>query len=191
MRVIAGSAKGRRIGVPKGRGTRPTADRVRRALFDSLDAQLEGTRFLDLFAGSGAVGIEALSRGASECVFVERSRRVAEAILANLSECRLGEFATVLALQIGDALAHLAAEGQPFDFIFLDPPYADAAAYAQTLEQLAALPALFSPRVQVIVQHLSKLELPEHAGALTRTRVRHFGETALTTYERSPEGLAA
>ena len=97
----------------------------------------------------------------------------------------------MLALQIDDALAHLAAEGQPFDFIFLDPPYADADAYAQTLEQLAALPALLGPRVQVIVQHFSKLELPEHAGALTRTRMRNFGETTLTTYERSPEGPAA
>jgi len=190
MRIIAGSAKGRRLVMLKGRGTRPTADRVRRALLDSLADRLEGARFLDLYAGSGAVGIEALSRGAGECVFVERSRRAAEAILANLAECRLGEFGTVLALQIDDALDHLASEGQPFDFIFIDPPYANVTAYTQTLERLAALTALHGPAVQVIVQHFSKLELPERVGELVRTRIRSFGETTLTMYERSA-GAAA
>jgi 16S rRNA (guanine966-N2)-methyltransferase len=121
MRVVAGELRGRRLQAPKGTTTRPTSDRVREATFNSLESAgwVEGATVLDLFAGSGALGIEALSRGAAHATFVERDRAALDALRANLGACRLGpDRATVV---VGDAFAHL--DG-PYDLALLDPPYA-------------------------------------------------------------------
>ncbi|HEX8741922.1 MAG TPA: 16S rRNA (guanine(966)-N(2))-methyltransferase RsmD [Thermoleophilaceae bacterium] len=129
MRVVAGRHRGRRLKAPPGRGTRPTADRVREALFSIL-GPIEGISVLDLFAGSGALGIEALSRGAAAATFVESDRRAAAAIEANLEA--LGEEADVVAR---DALAWLASAppGTAFDLVFVDPPYDSADRLARSL----------------------------------------------------------
>ena len=122
MRVVAGTAGGLRLVAPAGQSTRPTTDRVREATFNALGSlgALDGARVLDLFAGSGAMGIEALSRGARHATFVERDRAAIDAIRANLATTRLAEAAAVVP---ADATAFLASGPQPFDLALLDPPY--------------------------------------------------------------------
>lgn len=138
-RIVAGEARGRRLAVPPGRDTRPTSDRVREAMFSSLEADvgaLEGLRFLDLYAGSGAVGLEALSRGAAAVVLVEGSRRSADVIRQNLRTVGLPG-GRILAGKVESLLAGPAPEGKPFDVVFLDPPYAmTAPAVADILTRL-------------------------------------------------------
>src|SRR5437867_231202 len=141
MRVIGGTDRGRRLAAPRGFSTRPTAGRVREALFDILGPAVAGMRVLDLFAGTGAIGIEALSRGAARAVFVERGRDALRALRANLAALHLSrDRARVVA---GDAVATLPALGRselPFDLVFLDPPYATTV--ARVLEALARGPLL-------------------------------------------------
>ena len=120
-------------------------------------------------------------------MFVERSRRAAEAILRNLAACHFPEVAQVLALQFDDALDHLADARERFNIVFLDPPYRDTAACGQALEQLAARPVLLAPDATIIAQHFSKVTLPTYCGPLHQTRLRQFGETALTTYTTRDE----
>lgn len=123
MRVIAGSAGGIRLKVPKGRAVRPTSDRVKEALFNILGARVCGAAVWDLFAGSGAIGIEALSRGASEAIFVEKNRLHLEIIKENLVRTGLAGRARLLGLDVEKALNLLSQEGRQADLIFLDPPY--------------------------------------------------------------------
>src|SRR5574341_1626257 len=135
MRVIAGAFKGRRLRTPRGPATRPTADQVRIALMDTLAPWLADARVLDLFAGAGPVGLEALSRGAAHATFVERDARAVLALEANIRTLGVEALARVLRLDVGRALARLATEGERFGIVFLDPPY-DAALMAPTLETL-------------------------------------------------------
>lgn len=123
MRVIAGKAKRLPLKTIEGMNTRPTTDRIKETLFNMLGPKLPGCVFLDLFSGSGAIGIEALSRGAKEAVFVERDRRAAACIRENLTFTRLAPQARLLETDVFEALAKLTAEGKLFDLIFLDPPY--------------------------------------------------------------------
>ena len=122
LRIVAGSLRGSRLPVPDVPGLRPTADRVRETLFNWLAPVIEGARCLDLFAGTGALGIEALSRGAAECVFVERDRTLARILRENLSRLKQENFRLIE----GDALGALAATAQAFDIVFLDPPFTES-----------------------------------------------------------------
>ena len=179
MRILAGALKGRRLVTPRGAVTRPTADQVRLALMDTLVPRLPGARFLDLFAGAGGVGLEALSRGAAHATLVERDARAVGALRTNVDA--LGVAAAVR-IRRGDVLREIAAlarAGERFDVVFLDPPYeTDAAGPA-----LAALVAggLVAAEGVVIVQHLTKRPPPAPAG-LVAHRTRRFGETTLTFY---------
>ncbi|WP_434309044.1 16S rRNA (guanine(966)-N(2))-methyltransferase RsmD [Hominifimenecus sp. rT4P-3] len=123
MRVIAGTARRLNLVTAPGLQTRPTTDRIKETLFNILQPEIPGCRFLDLFAGSGGIGIEALSRGAKEAVFVENNRKAAACIQQNLSFTHLSEQARVLETDVLTALARLEREGQAFSVIFLDPPY--------------------------------------------------------------------
>lgn len=123
MRVIAGKAKHLKLKTVEGNGTRPTTDRIKETLFNMISFQVEGCRFLDLFSGSGAIGIEALSRGAEEAVFVENNRKAAGCIRDNLIHTHLKDRATLLQQDVMAALSHLDKRGEPFQFIFMDPPY--------------------------------------------------------------------
>ena len=172
MRIVAGSFKGRRLQAPRGVNTRPTADRVREALFSIL-GQLDGERVLDLFAGSGALGIEALSRGASEAVFVDSDTRAVAAIRRNLDE--IGIDASV---HRRDALAYLrGAGGGPFDLVFLDPPYSSASQLAGPLSEL--LPAVLSkqPRIVSESDKRNPLEL-----SLPLIDARVYGDTRIAIH---------
>jgi 16S rRNA (guanine(966)-N(2))-methyltransferase RsmD len=179
MRIIGGHDRGRRLRAPRGLATRPTADRVRVTLFDVLGPAVAGARVLDLFAGTGAVGIEALSRGASRVVFVEKEQAALQALRANLAA--LGASRAAARVMAGDALrvvADLARQEAPFDLVFMDPPYATTLA-ARALAALAA-GGICREGTEVIVQHSTRAGLPAVAGFRDHRRPRRFGDTALT-----------
>ena len=179
MRVIGGADRGRRLAAPRGLRTRPTAERVREALFDILGPTVAGMRVLELFAGTGAVGIEALSRGSTRVVFVERDREALRVLRANLAALAVSrERARVVA---GDALAvlpGLARSEAPFGLVFLDPPYAGLLG-PRALDALAG-GTLLLPGARVVVQHFAKTPIPRVAGLVPERGSRHFGQTALT-----------
>ncbi len=182
MRVVAGSARGRRLRSSDRPGLRPTLDRVREALFSIL-GDLEGSAVLDLFAGTGALGIEALSRGAASAVFVEHDRATVELIRANLDATGLARHARVRALRLPDELESLAAEGAPFDLILMDAPY-DGDARDRTLAH-AALPALLAPHGRLVVEHDARRPPPLSIPTLEVTDQRRYGSTALAILEHT------
>jgi 16S rRNA (guanine966-N2)-methyltransferase len=177
MRVIAGVAKGTRLVAPRGAEVRPTSDAMRETLFQILGDAVVGARFLDLFAGSGAVGIEALSRGASDCVFVERSPRCIEAIRRNLEATRLTDRARVVR---GDARRTVARLGsrERSDVAFVDPPYGWAG-LVRLVEELVTQRRGLSASGIVVVQHARSVRWPE---ALSPSRTRRFGETLVSFF---------
>jgi 16S rRNA (guanine966-N2)-methyltransferase len=178
-RVIAGSAKGIRLRAP-GPGTRPLSDRVKQTLFAIIEPDLHGAKFLDLFAGSGAAGIEALSRGAAEATFVEQDASAAAVIAANLRATNLQ--GTVVRADAERWLSRPSI-GQ-FDVVVVDPPYADTSAMARILERLGAKDAPLAEGARVVAKHFWRDRPPERIGMLTAERDRRFGETALTFYRR-------
>ena len=179
MRVLAGSLKGQRLTTPKGRTTRPTADQVRIACLDTLMPYLARGPFLDLYAGAGGVGIEALSRGAPSAVFVERDRQAVAALVDNIGRLALTERARPLRQDVSKALAMLGQESARFAVVFLDPPYASPEA-AAALEAITASGCLL-PGAVVVAQHPTKAPLARPP-ALALWKDRRFGETTLTFF---------
>lgn len=182
-RVIAGTARSIRLEAP-GPGTRPLADRVKQTLFAILEPDLPGARFLDLFAGSGAAGIEALSRGAAEAIFVERDRIAVQVIHANLDRTDLAATGRATVVR-SDAIKWLKdpqrAHEPPIDIALVDPPYDDQKAVTKALE---ALGPLLSEHARVVAKHFWRDAPPPQVGLLASDRQRRFGETALTFYRR-------
>ena len=188
-RVIAGSAKGIRLRAP-GPGTRPLADRVKQTLFAILEPDLPGAAVLDLFAGSGAGGIEALSRGAGMATFVEKDQGAAAVIEANLRATGLaGPAASIVRW---DALRWLdePTAAMRFDVVLVDPPYAETETLARILERLGSPDAPLAPGARVVAKHFWRDRPPDRVGVLALERERRFGETALTFYRRSAGGAA-
>jgi len=182
MNIIAGSARGLRLRVPKGTQVRPTSGRVRTSLFSILAPRIEGARVLDLFAGCGSLGLEALSRGAAFCCFVELARPALAALEENLARSRLGDRAEVLrhdALTATTVLESLA----PFDLVLIDAPYQPLRErprrFLDFLEALASGPVL-APDAIVVVQHDARTALPAAIGRLRTTDRRSYGSTSLT-----------
>jgi len=180
MRVIAGTLRGRRIGAPSGLATRPTSDRVRESLFDLLGPLPAGSAALDLFAGSGALGIEALSRGAATATFVERDRAALRALRRNLEALGLRGRARVVA---GDAASALALAPGPWDLILADPPYAEGAAD----RVVAAAARLLVPGGVLALEHAADDPAPDPPESLAVWKSRRYGRTRLTLYSRTPE----
>ncbi len=172
MRVIAGEFRSRRLKSLPGPHLRPTPDRLRETLFDILATRIEGVTFLDAYAGTGAVGIEALSRGAREAIFIERSRAAADVIRGNLQSLGIETRAQVFTAKALAVLGRLKA-----DIVFLDPPYDLAAEYAAALDLLGAAPPPLT-----IVQHDVRLEPREEYGRLRRTRTVRQGDNVLSFY---------
>jgi 16S rRNA (guanine(966)-N(2))-methyltransferase RsmD len=174
MRVIAGEFRSRRLKSISGTATRPTPDRLRETLFDILAPRLVGATFLDAYAGTGAVGIEALSRGARHAYFLERNRLALEAIRENLTSLDLVGRATVLSGPVLRSLPNCQAE-----IVFLDPPYDQEREYRAALETLSEGTASL-----VVAQHSVRWAIPDAVAALRRTRVVKQGDSALSFYER-------
>ncbi|HET7496332.1 MAG TPA: RsmD family RNA methyltransferase [Candidatus Limnocylindrales bacterium] len=183
-RVIAGTARSIRLqGV--GPETRALADRVKQTAFAILGPDLRASRFLDLFAGSGAAGIEALSRGAAAATFVDRDARAVRVIAANLERTGLGSpgRATIVRADVGAWLTEPARDAEPpFDLAFIDPPYADDRLLVSTLESVGRL---LDPGARVVAKHFWRSAPPARIGLLASERERRFGETTLTFYRRT------
>jgi 16S rRNA (guanine966-N2)-methyltransferase len=188
-RVIGGQGRGRRLKSPPGTQTRPTGARVKQALFDILALQVPGGSFLDLFAGGGGIGLEALSRGASRVVLVDRSAGAVQAIRANVAAmANLGGDVQVFRQEVLYAVAGLASAGQRFDVVFLDPPY-ESDLYERLLDQAGH--QLLAEGGVVVAEHFHKRALPERIGHLVCTRSVRIGDHRLSFYRRDQEGSAA
>lgn len=181
MRVITGTARGRRLVAPEGNDVRPTTDRVKEAIFSVIQFDIEGRRILDLFAGSGQMGIEALSRGAREAVFVDSSPRSLAVVRENLRTCGLNGAAVVVQ---SDALSYLAprAGRSEFDYAFLDPPYGNG--ILQSV--LPAVVSVVKPCGAVICECPIDEDLPPSAGEFVIDRQYHYGKIKVTFY-RAPQ----
>jgi 16S rRNA (guanine966-N2)-methyltransferase len=184
MRIVGGALSGRRFAGPKGDATRPTAERVREAVFSALEARgaVEGARVLDLYAGTGALAFEALSRGAANAVSVERDARIVRAIEADARALELEGRHRALVLDLGKKSA---AErvGGPFELVLADPPWADLARAADVLAGLVGAGVL-AERGRVVLVHAERDRDPEIAGLALETRYR-YGDTAVVIYLRA------
>jgi 16S rRNA (guanine(966)-N(2))-methyltransferase RsmD len=176
MRVIAGRLRSRKLKSMPGLDVRPTPDRLREALFNILAPRIEGTLFVDAYAGTGSVGIEALSRGARRAVFIEHDRRALPVLRENLVSLGLDRVSEVMAGRASMLLGRYSHA----DIIFLDPPYPLEREYRACLDVLGE-----APPVLTIVQHASRYDLPAEQGRLKRSRVVRQGDNSLSFYERN------
>ena len=181
MRIVGGSLGGRVLKAPAGAATRPTSEKVRQALFNILDrgGALDGVHVLDLFAGTGALGIEALSRGAASATFVDLAKPALATLRANIAELGVGDRATLVA---GDAIAIAARQipAAPWRIVFVDPPYrTDLAVRAVTALPVAHL----APDATIVIEHDRRNAPPDAVGSLLRTDQRRYGDTFLSFYE--------
>ena len=177
MRVTGGASRGRRLATLRHSGLRPTGSRVREALFDILGGRVRDAALLDLFAGTGSVGVEALSRGAREAVFVERDRRAARLIEENLARAGLSSAGRVLAVAADRAVARLAVERRRFDVVFVDPPYE----MGVPEDLLSRVAELLSPQAVLVIEHATRAaEAAPPGGPLRLGRRYRYGDTCLS-----------
>ncbi|MEC0127908.1 16S rRNA (guanine(966)-N(2))-methyltransferase RsmD [Paenibacillus pabuli] len=184
MRVVSGSAKGRPLKAVPGTGTRPTTDKVKEALFSMIGPYFEGGTALDLFAGSGGLGIEALSRGMDKAVFVDLESKSIEVIRANLKATKLEDQAAIYRNDASRALKALAKRSTQFDLVFLDPPYRmkNGDELMLTMHELD----LLEPEATIVLEYESKYSYPEQFGPFEQTRKALYGETAVSIYHYAP-----
>ncbi|MFB8373482.1 16S rRNA (guanine(966)-N(2))-methyltransferase RsmD [Paenibacillus taichungensis] len=184
MRVVSGSAKGRPLKAVPGTGTRPTTDKVKEALFSMIGPYFEGGTALDLFAGSGGLGIEALSRGMDKAVFVDLESKSIEVIRANLKATKLEDQAAIYRNDASRALKALAKRSTQFDLVFLDPPYRmkNGDELMLTMHELD----LLKPEATIVLEYESKYSYPEQFGPFEQTRKALYGETAVSIYYYAP-----
>jgi len=189
MRIIAGIHRSRLLKSPKGQALRPTSDYVRETLFNILGPAIQDSRFLDIYAGTGAVGIEALSRGAQDVLFVENHAPTAKLVRNNLESLKIRKGATVLQMDSHRALEKLKQRQTngdfAYDFVFLDPPYAAADEYLRIMNFLSHAPFVNENTI-VIAEHTRKFELPEEFPPLERVRVLKQGDAVLSFYRLRP-----
>jgi 16S rRNA (guanine966-N2)-methyltransferase len=176
MRIIAGSLKGRRLKAPDWDGVRPTSDKLRETLFNVLGSSVQGARVLDGYAGTGAVGLEALSRGAAHVTFLDADRRATALIEANLRHCGVGDRYAIIRVEFARAKGRLTDPG--FDIMFLDPPYGST----ELTSALAAAAELASAGTQVIVEHAKRDDPPKQSGKLVLARDLLSGDSGLAFY---------
>ena len=181
MRIIAGRFKGRRLSGPRGHGVRPTSDSLRETLFNVIGPTLDGARVLDGFAGTGAIGLEALSRGAEHVTFVERDRRELPVLQANITAC--GADSACMIVRDDFASFGAAAPAGTFDLVVLDPPY--DIADLDRMMQIAA--GLVSPDGRLVLEHSRRRESPDTLPGARRTRVLAAGDSALSFYVPAPD----
>ena len=187
MRVIAGTHRGRRLRRPQGMELRPTSDRVREALFSILGNRLPNCKFLDLYAGTGAIAIEAVSRGASHATCVESGTEALQLLRQNMLECGMAHSMTIRAQTVTQFLNKPDRWGGPYDIVFADPPYAMTEEIESLFSQ-APIDQLFADDSWFIVEHAEKMTLPATLGAGVRKRCYHYGDTMLSLYAHSGMG---
>ena len=185
IRIITGTLKGRRLDTPDWPGLRPTSDKLRGTLFNVLGPRIAGARVLDGYAGTGAIGIEALSRGAAAVTFVESDARAAWLVERNLERCAVKDRYAIIRARFADAALRLPAGA--FDLILLDPPYDPA----EMRTALAAAAPLVSPDGLLVLEHARRDGAPEQAASIMKTRDIFSGDSALSLYRRSPAAPAA
>ena len=179
MRVITGTARGRKLKEPVGMDIRPTTDSVKEAIFNTIQFDIEGRRVLDLFAGTGQLGIEALSRGAAEAVFIDKDREAVKIVKENLKACGLRA-----AVRQEDALSALRRE-EKFDLIFVDPPY-DAGLYGQVLESIKTVDKLTDGGI-IICEARSTEPLPDLAAPYGKRKEYRYGKVKIAVYTKETE----
>jgi 16S rRNA (guanine(966)-N(2))-methyltransferase RsmD len=197
MRIVAGKYRSRILKSLKGNALRPTSDRLRETLFNVLGTNVSGSRFLDVFAGTGAVGIEAISRGATQVVFIENHAAATTLIRRNLDSLEIRDGAQILLFDALRGLEKLAARHKPtdapFDFVYVDPPYAEKEQYDRVLGFLGAA-SFLSEGSLVIAEHRRTHELPQRIGRLMQTRILRQGDAALSFFEHraaEPDAIPA
>jgi 16S rRNA (guanine(966)-N(2))-methyltransferase RsmD len=178
MRIIAGSLKGRRLVTPRDASLRPTSDRVKESMFSILGGEVDGKSVLDLFAGTGNLGIEALSRGAKRVVFVEKSREALGLIKKNLLACRMENKSELLFKDVDQAIGDLKGRGERFDLILMDPPY-EKGLIQRTLNKLTAEKVYHDDSV-LVVEHIRREPLPDLSGSWNLIRQRRIGDTLIS-----------
>jgi len=181
MKIIAGTLKGRKVLVPTGKRVRPTGAKVKEALFSIIADEIIDARVLDVFSGSGSVGIEALSRGASTCTFVERDKNVIDVLSKNLSVFGLEKVGKILPLEAKRAMKLLEKQGETFDIIFLDPPYSYFVKTKRIVESLSYGGILASEGL-LVWEHAVDTTPHEKLGSLIREREKKYGDTVLSFY---------
>jgi 16S rRNA (guanine(966)-N(2))-methyltransferase RsmD len=184
MRVIAGTYRSRQLLAPRGMQTRPTSDRLREALFNILSPRLEGCRLVDLYAGTGAVGIEAISRGAEHVWFAENAAPALASLRQNLAALKINRNFTLEDRGVGAMLQRLSKLPQPVDLVYLDPPYDAEDEYSGTLNFFGSVrgKAILAPHALVIAEHSSKAKLAACYGMLEQTRLLKQGDAALSFF---------
>lgn len=188
MRVIAGAWKGLRLDAPAGTEARPTTDRVKESMFSLMGLQWEGSGVVDLFAGSGALGIEALSRGANTAVFIDKSPKSLAAVRANLARCKATFGAHVISGNWSTGWERACELLHEIGWVFVDPPY-KLSLWEKVLERISASPKVI--RFGVVCEHPKEVDLPLRVGTLVQSKNRAYGDIALTIYtdERVDEVL--
>jgi 16S rRNA (guanine966-N2)-methyltransferase len=184
MRVIAGTYRSRQLLAPRGMQTRPTSDRLRETLFNILTPRTDGSRFVDLYAGTGAVGIEALSRGAAHVWFAENAEPALASLRQNLTALKIGRGFTLEDRGVGAMLQRLSKLPEPVDLVYLDPPYEAEDEYSGTLNFFGSVRGrtILAPHALVIAEHGSKAKLAMRYGALEHTRLLKQGDAALSFF---------
>lgn len=177
MRIISGTSKGKKLRPLRGQAIRPTSDRVKESIFNILGEEVEGKHVLDLFAGTGNLGIEALSRGAIRAVFVEREKSAIDLIKQNLSHCGFNDRSHIIRGEVERAIPQLRRKGEVFDLIFMDPPYRKGLAQ-ETLEILHAQPVHHEDSI-LVIEHDRREPLPDTVAGWNLVRQRRIGDTVI------------
>jgi len=188
IRIISGIAGGMHIKVPPTDKTKPTLDRVKESVFSILQPYIPGKRVLDLFAGSGSLGLEALSRGAGFAVFVDSSRLCTETIRENIQKTKMTEKAQVVRADVYKAIQGFSRQGLKFDIIFMDPPYARNFV-CKTLQMIVENDIIIENGL-IAAEHIDTEQLPDRIGKLVKVRSKHYGDTVYTFYVQSENGEA-
>ncbi|KUG03088.1 16s rrna (guanine(966)-n(2))-methyltransferase ssu rrna m(2)g966 [hydrocarbon metagenome] len=190
MRVISGTAKGKRLKAPPGMTTRPVTDMVKEALFNVLGFDVGGSRFLDLFAGSGSIGVEALSRGADMVVFIDRDARATGIIKSNLENCGFDRnLYEVHRNDVFKAVDILQKRRVEFDLIYIDPPFTDEEIFAKIMHRMDKK-GIMKSQCKIIIRTRRKMSLPEDLKNLKKFRVNDYGESTLHYYNMNEEDVS-
>ena len=181
LRVISGKARGLKLDTPKNQDVRPTTDRVKESLFNMINSYIMDSNILDLFAGTGSLGIECLSRGAKNCVFVDKSKDSINIVRSNVKKARVENESTILNVDFKDAVKRLSTQNQKFDVIFMDPPYYENM-FIECLKSIDEFNLLDEDGI-IVVEHDTKDLFEESIGRLNKSREKKYGNTTLTFYK--------